>query len=123
MAVQRQVGAMMDSAPSGVDLTGLEYHFCVVDGNGNAVLPGLGGAVDGVIQEGKAVGRHSSFATGNQLKVLAGAAINEGDEIAALADGRARVAAAGHEILGRARTAAGVGELFTMYFNPKGLHA
>lgn len=122
MAVQRQVGAMMDSAPSGVDFTGKEYHFCVVDNAGLLQLPGLGGEVDGVIQEGKAVGRHSSYATGNQLKVLAGAVINEGDEIAALADGSARVAAAGHEILGRARTPAAVGELFTMYFNPKGLH-
>lgn len=122
MAVQRQVGAFMDAKPSAADLTGLEFHFCVVDGNGALALPALGGPADGVIQEGKAVGRHSSYATAGQLKVLAGAAINEGDEVAAMANGRVRVAGAGHEILGRAMSAAAVDEIATINFNPKGLH-
>jgi hypothetical protein len=122
MAVQRQVGAFMDARPSAVDLTGLEFHFAVLDGNGNLALPVLGGEADGVIQEGKAVGRTSSYATAGQLKVLAGAVINEGDEISAMADGSARVAAAGHEILGRAMSAAAIGELATINFHPKGLH-
>lgn len=122
MAVQRQVGAFMDAKPSGADLTGKEFHFCLLDAAGAVQLAGLGAAATGVIEEGKAVGRHTSYATGGQLKVLAGAAIDEGDQIASDANGAARVAGAGHEILGVAMSAAANGELATVNFNPKGLH-
>lgn len=123
MAWQRQVGAFNHAAPSATDLTGMEYRFAVIDGNGAIALSGLGGEAQGVIQEGKPVGRNSSIATGGQLKVLASAAINEGDEIASAANGLARVAGAGHEILGVALTSvANANELVTVNFNPKGLH-
>lgn len=123
MATQRQTGSQMDSRVSAVDLTGLEYHFCHRDANGALILPLLGGNVAGVIQEGKSVGRHSSFATGGQLKILAGAAINEDDPIAANADGTAKVAVAGQQILGRAMTAAAIGEMCTFDFDREGPHA
>lgn len=123
MAGQRQVGAFMDAKPSAVDLTGQEYHFCLLDGNGEVALPALGGPATGVIQEGKVVGLSSSYATGGQLKVVAAVAINEGDEITTAADGRARVAAVGQEILGYAMSPAAADELTTVNFNPKGLKA
>jgi hypothetical protein len=122
MAVQRQVGAFTDAKPSGADLRGKEYHFAILDNAGLLQIAGLGVAADGVIQEGKNVGLSSTYATGNELKVIAGAAIDEGDQIASDATGQAIVAAAGHEILGKALSHAAVGELATIRFNPKGLH-
>jgi hypothetical protein len=123
MAVQRQVGSMMDCKPSGADLTGQEFHFATVDGNGALVLPALGGDAYGVIQEGKPVGQHSTVATGNQLKVVAAVAINEGDKITTAADGRARVVAAGQHVLGRALSAAAAGELVEFNFERQGILA
>lgn len=123
MTGQRTIGAFMDCRVSAADLTGLEYHFAARDANGAFVLPALGGQVAGVIQEGKAIGLHSTVATGGQPKVLAGVAINEGDRIAARADGAAKVAAAGEQIVGRAMTAAAIGELTQIDFDREGLMA
>jgi hypothetical protein len=122
MAVQRQVGAFTDAKPSGADLRGKEYHFAILDNAGLLQIAGLGAAADGVIQEGKNVDLHSTYATGNELKVIAAAVLNEGDQVASDATGQAIVAAAGHEILGKVVSPAAIGELSTIRFNPKGLH-
>lgn len=112
MAVQRQVGSQTDAKESAVDLTGKEYHFIARAADGRFTLPVAGGKVAGVCQEGRAAGLHSSVATGNQLKVVAAAAIAVGSKIATAADGRAVVAAVGNEVLGEAISATGAaGEL------------
>lgn len=121
MAVQRQTGSQTDAKESAVDLSGSLYRFAARAADGRFTLPLLGGKVAGVIQEGKTAGRHSTIATGNQLKVLAGAAIAPGDKISAMADGRARVAAAGHEVVAEALSAAAVGELVEIDFDREGL--
>ena len=124
MAVQRQVGSQTDAKESAVDLTGKEFHFIARAADGRFALPVNGGKVAGVCQEGKAAGRHSSIATGNQLKVVAAAAITPGTQISAAADGRAQVAAIGHEIVGEAISATGAaGELLEIEFDRKGLAA
>jgi hypothetical protein len=121
MAVQRQTGHQMDAKESAVDLTGMEYRFAARAADGRFQLPLLGGKVAGVIQEGKVAGKHSTVATGNQLKVLAGAVLAVGDQVAAMADGRAKVAVAGQEILGEVIAPAAVGELAEVDFSKKGL--
>lgn len=123
MAVERKTGSQQDCLPSGADLTGKEFFLAQVDGNGAVVLPGLGGKVMGVITEGKAVGQHTSFATGNQLKAVAGAAINEGDKLSSDAAGKVRVAAATHWVFGTAKSAAANGELVEFYMDQEGVMA
>lgn len=122
MAVQRQVGSQTDAKESAVDLTGKEFHFIARAADGRFTLPTNGGKVAGVCQEGKAAGRHSSIATGNQLKVVAAAALPVGTEVSSAADGRAQAATAGHEIVGEVIAAtANPGELAEIDFDHKGL--
>lgn len=121
MAVQRQTGANTDAKESAVDLSGSLYRFIARAADGRFTLPLLGGKVAGVCQEGKTAGRHSSIATGGQLKVLAGEVLAVGDEVSALADGRAKVADPGEEIVAEVIAAAGIGELAEIDFDHKGL--
>lgn len=121
MAVQRQVGAQTDAKPSTEDLRGKTYRFAKRVAGGFA-LCGAGQQAAGTIQEGKNVGQHTSIATGNQLKVVAGAAVAAGVKIASDAQGRAVLAAgAGTEVLGKSINAtAAVGELLEIDFRPEG---
>ena len=91
MAVQKQDGLHTDVAESAVDLTGKEDFFCSRDANGRLVLTGAAGRIDGVISEGRPVGKHTSFNTaGNPiLRVVAGAAIARNARVASDAQGRA----------------------------------
>lgn len=122
MAVQRQVGSQTDCLESNADLRGKEHRFCKRVAGNKVDICGAGGKAAGVISEGKNVGEHTSFNTGNQLKVLASAAIAIDARVASTADGRAVTAGAGNEINARAITAAtAAGELITVDFRPEGL--
>lgn len=128
MAVQRQVGSQMDAKPSIIDLRPHLYKFAkrgaYADHPGGGFdICGAGQKAAGVIQEGKNVGESTTVATGNQLKVVAGAAIAvPGTRIAAGALGVCVAAAAGNEILGRTISpVANAGELVEIEFNPEGL--
>lgn len=121
MAVQRQVGSQTDAKESAVDLTGKEYCFIARAADGRFTLPVLGGKAAGVCQEGKAAGRHSSVATGNQLKVVAAAVLVTGNEVATDATGKAIVAVAGQEILGEVIQGGAIGEIVEIEFVHKGL--
>lgn len=127
MAVQRQVGSQMDAKPSVVDLRARLYHFAKRVAGGFD-LCGVGQLAAGVIQEGKNIGGHTTVATGNQLKVVAGGAIPPASQIASDANGRAVVAAAGLagagvrvEILGMSmnQVARAAGELVEIEFHPR----
>jgi hypothetical protein len=123
MAVTRHTGSQKDALESAVDLTGKEFFLATIDGNGRVNLAGAGGRVVGVINEGKKVGLHSSFHTGNQLKAVAGAAINEGDKLASDAAGKVKVAAGGQFVFGTAKSAAANGELVEFYMDQEGAQA
>lgn len=99
MATEKFTGAQTDTGLSDADLTGKELLFCKRTATGVA-LCGAGEKVAGVISEGKAAGYHTSFKTGNQLKVLAGEQIDVGDQIGCGANGLARTAQAGDNVCG-----------------------
>lgn len=103
MAVQKQDGLHTDVGESAVDLRGKENRFCRRDATGKVVLCGAGERAEGVISEGKDVGRHTSFNTaGNPiLRVMAGAALAAGDYVGSDAEGRAIPAAV--NVFGRVR--------------------
>jgi hypothetical protein len=120
MAVTRFTGAQNDSGPSGVDLTGKEFFLGRKNAAGAIVLAAAGEKVDGVISEGKPVGKWSSMHTGNQLKAVAGVAIAVGQKLASRADGKVGVAAAGNQVFGTAKSNADAGELVEINFDQEG---
>lgn len=111
MAVQRQVGSQTDCKESAVDLRGKESFLCTRDATGKVTLAGNGGKVAGVISEGKNVGLHTSFNTGNQLKAVAGVAIKPMDKLASDANGKVKVAAVGNFVFATAISVAAAGEM------------
>lgn len=120
MVGQRQVGSQMDAQPSVGDLTGKEHHFAKYVAGG-IDLCGNGERAGGVVQEGKAVGRHSTIATGNQLKVVADAALARDVRVTSTATGRAKAAAAEDEVNGVVIEPSGAaGEMCLIEFNPTG---
>src|SRR5690242_8920194 len=102
MAVERKTGSQMDCKESAADLTGKEFFLAkyVTGTPAKLNLAGLGEKVAGTITEGKAQGLHTSIATGNQLKAIAGATIAVGDRLASDANGKVRVAGTGHYVFG-----------------------
>ena len=121
MATEKFTGAQTDAGLSDTDLRGKELLFCKRTATGVA-LAAAGNKVAGVISEGKYVGAHTSFKTGNILKVLAGEEIAVGDDIASGANGLARTAVAGDNVCGTAISAASeAGVVFDMEFDQKGL--
>jgi hypothetical protein len=114
MTTERKIGSMMDAQPSLVDLSA-KNRFFAKQGNGGFDLCGDGQPVAGVIIEGKAVGQHTSIATGGQVKVVAGAAIAAGAKVASNAAGKAVTATAGENVAGIAQHAvAADGQLVTI---------
>ncbi|MFL6864119.1 MAG: hypothetical protein ACJ8DZ_14080 [Allosphingosinicella sp.] len=110
----------MDAQPSVGDLTGKEHHFAkyVADG---IDLCGDGERAGGVIQEGKDIGRHSTIATGNQLKVVASAALARGTSVTSNADSQAKAAGDGDEVNGVViEPSSAAGEMCLIEFNPTG---
>lgn len=122
MAVERFTGSQTDAKPSVSDLTGKEFLLAKRVAGG-LDLATLGSKVAGVISEGKAIGLHTSIKTGNQVKALAGAAIAVGDSVTSDAAGKVRVAAATHQVFGRAISAAANGELVTIEVTQEGILA
>jgi hypothetical protein len=123
MAVTRQVGSQTDAKPSNADLTGKEYRFAKrvnAGGESRFDVCGAGQQMAGVISEGKAVGLHTSVDTGNQLKVVASAAINPGQKVSSDANGAAKVAAPGEVIAGEAISQAAANELVEVDFTKTG---
>lgn len=117
MAIQRQDGWANDSAPTlvGNDLTGKERRF-VTRVSGGIRLAQAGEYVAGVLQEGKAAGLTSSFATsGYPLKVIASQAFTIGQAVQAGADGTAIVGTTNQ--VGVSRNACASGEMVEVMFD------
>lgn len=89
MAVQRQDGLFTDAKESASDLTGKEGLFATRTTTGKFDLCGAGGAIAGVISQGRPAGNHTSINTGGQLKAIAGDTITAGDKIESDSSGHA----------------------------------
>lgn len=114
MATERKIGSGMDTAKSAADLSS-KNRFLVKRVAAGIALCAAGEYVAGVLVEGKAIGLHNTFATSNQVKALAGAAIAVGAKVSSDANGKLRTAVAGDNVLGiAASAAAGDGELVTV---------
>lgn len=90
--------------------------------SGGVDYPADGGRAAGILQEGGKTGEAVSFAPQNAIHpVLASAAIPEGVEIASTADGRAKVAGVGEQVLGfSVRGAAAAGDYVSVFMQASG---
>lgn len=111
MAVQKTDGLFTLTGESASDLTGKEFYFAARDANGKFTLAGDGGAIVGVISEGRATGYHTSVNTGGNpiLKAIAGSAIARGDAVQSDANGKAKTGSTNS--IGTAINAAAAGEM------------
>lgn len=114
------------SIPTGADLSAAQYLFVNVTAAG-AVLPAVGGDCVGVVQnkpgknapENERVGIAATVTIGGVSKLRAGGAIAKGAKVAAMADGRGKVAAAGEAVQGVALIAATFAdEIISVLLNP-----
>lgn len=114
MAVERFTGSQTDTALSDVDLRDKEFYGVKRTATG-VTLCAAGDHCDGVISEGKNIGLHTSFKTGNQLKAIAGAAVAIGAKVTTDANGKFITATSGTEVFGTAiSNAAAANDLFTI---------
>lgn len=82
------------SLPAGVDLSASQYYIVGVNSSGQVVLAGAGAMAIGVLQNKPKLGESAQVRTLGESKVVAGAAINPGQLVAADATGKAKVAVA-----------------------------
>lgn len=93
--------------PAAADLSANQYFIVKVDSSGSAALAGDGEPAIGVLQnEPDAAGKAASIRFAGISKVVAGAAVSAGAQVAPNASGKAVTAATGKNILGIALAAA-----------------
>ena len=106
--------------PASADLSASQFHFVVVNNNGQLALPAAGGDGDGVLQDKpNAAGIEGEMAIGGVTKVGAGG-VTAGDLIATDNAGKAVTAAAGNKILGRALATGAAGVIIPLLIQQKG---
>lgn len=92
---------------AGADHSANQYRFVTINSSGQAVLSGNGASADGVLQDKpSAAGRIGAVGILGVSKVVAGAAITRGADVASDANGKAKTAATGNRVLGKALEAA-----------------
>lgn len=91
---------------AGVDLSAKQYYFVSVSSDGQIDPTGDGANADGVLQnKPNAAGVAATVAIAGVSRVVAGAAITCGAQVASNADGKAVTATSGERVLGRATKA------------------
>lgn len=106
---------------AGADLSANQYHFVVLASDGQIdPVASAGGAADGILYDKpSAAGQAAAVAIFGVCRVKAGIAITRGAEIASDASGKAKPAATGNRILGRALEAAlNDGDIIPVLFRP-----
>lgn len=102
------------------DYSAAQHRFVFVNASGNAELSAAGGPVDGVMENDPKIGEAATVYNTGVAKVQASAAIAVGAQVSSAANGQAKVAASGDQIVGVCRTAAGAaGDICTVVLSPR----
>lgn len=92
---------------AGQDLSSKQYYFVTIASDGQVDPTGDGLSADGVLQDApSAAGYPATIAISGRTKVVAGAAIARGANVASGATGKAKTSANGNRVLGVALEAA-----------------
>jgi hypothetical protein len=108
------------SVAASADLSANQFRFHTIGATGMA-LAGAGVLTDGVLQDTpNALGVHGALCVSGVSKVVAGAAVLAGAEVASDATGRAVTAVSTDHYAGRAITAAGAaGDIISVLLNTR----
>jgi len=108
------------SLPAAADLSSSQ-HFIVKTSSGTAALAGAGDVAMGVLQNDPVSGEAASIMVAGVSRLVAGAVIAEGAQVAADANGKGRTATTGDIVLGIALEAAGAdGDIIPLLLNVGG---
>lgn len=110
------------SMVAGQDLSTKQYYFVSMAADGQIDPTGDGASADGVLQNNPdAIGKTATVAIGGISKVVAGAAIAAGADVASGAAGKAKTATTGNRVLGKAMTAASAdGDIISVLLKVQG---
>ena len=116
------VGTTPVGVNASADLSAHLNKFVVLDSSAEVALAGAGVHVLGVLQnKPDAQGKPCAvWGTGSTVKVIAGASVSAGANVASNAAGLAIAATSGAYIAGVAQNAAASGELVTLFLNQPG---
>lgn len=118
MAVDYDLDVLTRLAGADLSTTG-QYRFVEQSTSGTVtVCNSAGENALGVLQNNPASGQAATIAVGGVTKVLAGATIAIGEQIATTAAGKAAVATNGQVILGEAMSGGGDGSIISMLWRP-----
>lgn len=114
MAIEEQLRSI--SREASADLSALQYFLMTIDSSGQVAATADGAAADGVLQDKPdAAGQAGTLGISGVTKVVAGAAVTAGDDIASDSTGRGILATTGDVIAGKALSdASGAGFIFSM---------
>ncbi len=120
-----EIAGLDFSLPAAGNLSANQYFIVKVDSSGNAAACGDGQPAIGVLQnEPDAAGKAASIRFAGISKVVAGAALAAGAQVASNASGKAVTAATGKNVLGIALAAAsGDGVIIPVALTHNGISA
>lgn len=107
------------SREASADLSAKQFHFISIDASGQMAATGDGAATDGILQDDpSAAGRIGALGVRGVSKLVVGAAVTAGDDIASNAAGRGVTATTGDVIAGTALEDAGAdGDMISLLIN------
>lgn len=123
MAYEANLETLAGSTLAGADLSASQYRAVKGNGSGNYILASVAGErVVGVVQNKPTSGKAATIAVRGITKMVAGAALALNAEVMTDNQGRAVLATAGLQILGRAVIAAGAaGEIISVALDSRGI--
>lgn len=122
MAYENVRNGGIPGVTASADLTADQFRFVVIDGEKTVDVAGDGVAADGVLQNKPDTGQAATIAiAGDTTKVIAGAAVAAGANVASDANGAGVPATSGEYINGKCLTAAAnADELITVQLSSPG---
>lgn len=115
MAFENMTSGGLIGITASADLTGSQFRFVIINGDRTVGLAGDGVAADGVLQDKPDIDQAAFVAqAGDTSKVVAGATVAAGAEVASDTNAAAVTATSGEYILGKCLTGGAVGELLTV---------
>lgn len=108
------------SLVAAADLSGKQFYAIKIDTNGNAAVAAAGEAGIGILKNNPASGQVASIQVDGISKARAGATIAAGAALASNASGLLVTATTGQYIVGFAKEAAVVNDIFAVVLEPMG---
>lgn len=119
-----KVGATIPGLVAGADLTGAQFKFVKLTGDGTIGLAGDGEAAIGVLQNKPNTNEAATvWGAGSVTKLVVGETLVAGDKVASDASGEGATATTGESVRGQCLEGAAIGSLATVYVEYDGIAA